>query len=88
MSKRFFQALAALGPLIVVLLTRSEARSEDTCLIDLRGEVKTAKANGIEPYAYLRRVFAKLPSATTLENIEALLRDRVDQEQLGIAFTP
>ena len=35
--------------------------------------VKYAKANGIEPYAYLRTVFTELPNATTVEEIEALL---------------
>lgn len=34
---------------------------------------ETAKANGIEPYAYLRRVFTELPKATSVEEIEALL---------------
>ena len=35
--------------------------------------IETAKANGLEPYAYLKRVFAALPAATTLGQIEALL---------------
>ena len=35
--------------------------------------IETAKANGLEPYAYLRRVFTDLPAATTLAEIEALL---------------
>ena len=35
--------------------------------------IETAKANGVEPYAYLRRVFTDLPAATTLVEIEALL---------------
>ena len=35
--------------------------------------IETAKANSLEPYAYLRHVFAELPSATTVEDIEALL---------------
>ena len=35
--------------------------------------VETAKANGLEPYAYLRHVFTDLPQAKTLEDIEALL---------------
>jgi transposase len=35
--------------------------------------IETAKANGLEPYAYLRRVFAELPQAETVEAIEALL---------------
>ncbi len=35
--------------------------------------IETAKANGLEPYAYLKRVFTELPNATTLEQIENLL---------------
>jgi transposase len=35
--------------------------------------IETAKANGIEPYQYLRRVFTELPNANTVEDIEALL---------------
>ena len=35
--------------------------------------IETAKANGLEPYAYLRHVFAELPRATTVEHVEALL---------------
>ena len=35
--------------------------------------IETAKAAGLEPYAYLKRVFAELPTATTLAEIEALL---------------
>ncbi|MES0385409.1 MAG: transposase domain-containing protein, partial [Hyphomicrobium sp.] len=37
------------------------------------GLIETAKANGLEPYAYLRHVFTELPKATTLAEIEALL---------------
>jgi hypothetical protein len=39
----------------------------------LYGLVETAKANGCEPYAYLRRVFTDLPAAQTLADIETLL---------------
>ncbi len=35
--------------------------------------IETAKANGLEPYQYLKTVFTKLPQAETLEDIEALL---------------
>jgi len=35
--------------------------------------IETAKASGLEPYAYLKRVFAELPKATTLADVEALL---------------
>jgi transposase len=32
-----------------------------------------AKANGIQPYAYLRIVFTELPQATSVDELEALL---------------
>jgi len=35
--------------------------------------VSTARANGLEPYVYLRQLFAKLPKAKTVEDFEALL---------------
>src|SRR5690606_17514597 len=35
--------------------------------------VETAKANGLEPYTWLRRVLRQLPSARTAEDYEALL---------------
>jgi transposase len=35
--------------------------------------VSTARANGLEPYAYLRRLFAELPKAKTVEDFESLL---------------
>jgi hypothetical protein len=35
--------------------------------------IETAKANGLEPYAYLRLIFAGLPQATTPAGVEALL---------------
>jgi transposase len=47
--------------------------------------IQTAKANGLEPYAYLRRVFTELPKATSLEHIEALLPTRIDPLALPAA---
>jgi len=35
--------------------------------------IETAKANGLEPQAYLTQVFAALPNAQTIEDIEAIL---------------
>ena len=35
--------------------------------------IETAKANGQEPYAWLRHVLERLPLATTAEDYEALL---------------
>lgn len=35
--------------------------------------VETAKANGIEPHAYLARLFEQLPHLTSVEHYEAML---------------
>jgi len=35
--------------------------------------VETAKANGLDPYAWLRRIMRDLPSARTVEEVETLL---------------
>ena len=40
--------------------------------------VHTAKANGLEPYAYLKHLFTELPKAQSVEDIEALLPYRID----------
>lgn len=45
--------------------------------------IATVKANGLEPYAYLRHVFTELPKAETLEAIEALLPTRIDPSILN-----
>jgi len=47
--------------------------------------VESAKANGLDPTAYLRHVFTHLPAATTLAEIEPLLPHRVDRDALGPA---
>ena len=41
--------------------------------------IETAKANGLELYAYLRYLFTELPKAETVEAIEALLPGTEDQ---------
>ncbi len=43
--------------------------------------IETAKANGLEPYAYLRVLFAKLPQATTVDKIEMLLPGNIALEE-------
>jgi hypothetical protein len=35
--------------------------------------VETAKANGREPYAYLRHILERLPQVNSVEGYEALL---------------
>jgi transposase len=45
--------------------------------------IETAKANGLEPFAYLRYIFDKLPTTTTLEDYEALLPWNLTSEQMN-----
>ena len=45
--------------------------------------IESAKANGLEPTAYLRHVFTALPRATTLAEIEPLLPHRIDRAVLA-----
>ena len=45
--------------------------------------VETAKANGLEPYAYLHKVLTELPTAKTVEDIERLLPfNQADSQQV------
>lgn len=44
--------------------------------------IETAKANGLNEYDYLKWVFAKLPAANTVEEIEALLPWSIDATEL------
>jgi len=44
--------------------------------------IETAKAHGLEPYAYLRRVFSALPAAASAAEVEALLPWNIDREEL------
>ena len=45
--------------------------------------IETAKANKLEPYAYLRYIFEKLPVAEMLEDYEALLPWNITRKQLA-----
>ena len=46
--------------------------------------VETAKANGLEPYAWLRRILRDLPAAKTVEDVEALLPWNLHSQDLTI----
>ena len=50
--------------------------------------VETAKANGINTYAYLKWIFTALPSAATDQEIDALLPWTVDPSELDAMMTP
>ncbi|PIE57616.1 MAG: hypothetical protein CSA33_07150 [Desulfobulbus propionicus] len=45
--------------------------------------IETAKANKIEPYAYLRHIFTQLPTANTLADYTALLPWNVTLEKVS-----
>ncbi len=45
--------------------------------------VETAKANGLEPYTYLRYVFKELPTAQSIDDIEALLPYNLNADQIN-----
>jgi transposase len=46
--------------------------------------VETAKANDLEPWAYLERVFEQIPSAETLEDLDVLLPHRIRLRNDGV----
>ena len=46
--------------------------------------IETAKANGLEPYAYLRHLFTELPNAETVDAIEALLPGTINKDQIKL----
>ena len=48
----------------------------------LYSRIETAKANGLEPDAYLRHVFTQLPRTTIIEEVEALLAWNIDSKTL------
>ena len=48
-----------------------------TASANLYSLIATARANNLDPYVHLHRVFAELPRATTVEQIEALLPDKI-----------
>ena len=50
--------------------------------------IETAKANGLDPYAYLRYVFTELPKANTPEATEALLPYNIDKACLTLPGPP
>ena len=50
--------------------------------------IETARANGLEPYAYLGRVFTLLPQATAVADIEALLPWHPHEDSTESEFAP
>jgi transposase len=48
--------------------------------------IETAKANGLEPYRYLRCLFERLPHAYTAEDYKALMPQHLDPAKLVVNF--
>jgi transposase len=46
--------------------------------------IETAKANGVEPYSYLRHLLENLPSANTDDDYKALLPQYVDRNSVAL----
>jgi transposase len=46
--------------------------------------IETAKANGLEPYAYLRHIFEKLPLVKSDQDLQDLLPQHIDQPAIAI----
>jgi transposase len=46
--------------------------------------IETAKANGLEPYAYLRHIFEKLPLAQTEQDLKELLPQNIDPATIAV----
>jgi transposase len=51
----------------------SASQKGATASANLYSLIETAKANGLEPHAYLKKIFTELPNAKTLEDVESLL---------------
>jgi transposase len=45
--------------------------------------IETAKANGLEPYQYLKYIFGKLPHAVTEDDYKALLPQYLDRDDMA-----
>lgn len=54
-------------------LTQSETPKGATVSTQIYNLIETAKANGREPYARLRQVLERLPTANSVADIEVLL---------------
>ena len=54
-------------------LVDESSRSSERKKTSINCELERGRDNGLEPYAYLKHLFTKLPKAQTVEDFEALL---------------
>ncbi len=57
-----------------------EGANASACIYSL---IETAKANGLEPYWYLKYLFENLPEAMTADEFMALMPQNVDKKLLA-----
>ena len=62
------------------MFSQSQAGAKASAM--LYSLIETAKANGLEPYAYLRTLFTRLPGCETVEAFEGLLPWNIEIEPL------
>ena len=62
------------------MFSQSQAGAKASAM--LYSLIETAKANDLEPYAYLRTLFTRLPGCATVEAFEGLLPWNVEIESL------
>jgi transposase len=65
----------------------SQTTAGATASARLYSLVESAKANGIEPHAYLSRLFAELPKATSADHFESLLPWNIDNATVSARTT-
>ena len=46
--------------------------------------IETAKANGLEPYAYLRHIFKKLPLAQTEQDLKDIPPQNINPDSIAV----
>jgi transposase/prefoldin subunit 5 len=66
----------------------SNSSAGATASANLYSLVETAKANGHDPYTYLRHIFKELPAASSAEDYEALLPWKLDPQILQPVSQP
>jgi len=66
---------------VVVLLYTPEGARASAAIYSL---IETAKANGLEPYWYLKHLFENLQEAMSEENFQALLPQQIDKDQIAV----
>lgn len=61
-----------------------EGAAASACIYSL---IETAKANGLEPYWYLKYLFENLPEAMTADDFKVLMPQNVDKHLLAAPFS-